>query len=200
MKRIVAAFLCPLIASTMVACTTTKLDSYVSPSYSARTFSSVAILPLTNQRINAGQAIELNRAFIQEVQHRNPRLHLIGGQDAIALLNEKNLADTWAVFLSGYATSGVPNTHVLSQVARALNVDAVVVGSVIRVRQEDSNGWTYPVTEVSIRYTMFSGSDGAIQWEVTGDGKYQPYGWTAPPVFEAAKLAHDKILTELPIQ
>lgn len=187
-----------VVAFSLCACTTATLESYVNPSYAAQSVKRVAVMPVTNQRINAGQALELNRAFIMELQKRNPKLEVVGGQDAVAKLNDANLADVWANFLSGYSTSGLPNTKSLARVADAIGVDAVVTGAMINVKQEDSNGWNYPVTQVSIRYSMFSGKDGVVLWEVTGEGKYQPYGWTAVPVFEAAKIAHDKILKDLP--
>lgn len=179
-------------------CSSAKLDSYVSPSYSAGQVRRVAVMPISNQRIDAGQAIELNRAFIQELQRRHPRIEVIGGQEAIAALNRQNQADLWANFLVGYSTSGLPNTRTLSTLAETLNVDAVVQGAMLRVIQEDSNGWNYPLTQVNIRYTMFGGKDWAVLWELTGEGKVQPYGYAAAPVFEAAKLAHDKILKQLP--
>ena len=186
------------VALAVAGCTSAKLDSYVSAGHSAGSVRRVAIMPITNQRINAGQAIELNRAFIQQVQRRNPQIQVVGGQDAIAMLNDKDLADAWANFLVGYSTSGLPNTKTLTRIAEALGVDALVVGSIFNVKQEDSDGFRYPITQVSIRYTMFSGKDGSVLWELTGEAKSQPYGYSAPPVFEVAKLAHEKILEGLP--
>ena len=155
-------------------------------------------MPLSNQRINAGQAIELNRALIQKMQRGNPQIEVVGGQDAIAILNQHDLADTWANFLIGYSTSGLPNTKTLLTIANALNVDAIIQGAMIQVKQEDSDGWSYPITQVIIRYTMFKGKTGAVLWELTAEGKIQPYSYSAAPVFEAAKLAHDKLLGKLP--
>jgi len=137
-------------------------------------------------------------AFIQEIQCRNAKIQIIGGQEAIAVLNENNLADAWANFLVGYSTSGLPNTRTLHRVAELLEVDALIIGAIIHINHEDSNGWTYPITQVSIRYTMFGGKDGDVLWELTGEGKVRPYSWTAVPIFDAAKLTHDKILGELP--
>jgi hypothetical protein len=186
------------LAIALAGCTSAKLDSYVSAVHSAGSVQRVAIMPITNQRINAGQAIELNRAFIQQIQRRNPQIQVVAGQNAIAVLNEKDLADAWSNFLVGYATSGLPNTRTLTRIAEALGVDAIVVGSIYNVKQEDSDGFRYPMTQVSLRYTMFSGKDGSVQWELTGEGKSQPYGYAAAPVFEVAKLAHEKVLEGLP--
>ncbi len=198
MKRL-ASFITRLIVITVLSgCASTKLDSYVSPGFSSGSILKVAVMPITNQRINAGQAIELNRAFMQEIRRRNPNVIVVGGQQAIAALNEKTLADLWHNFLVVYSTSALPNTKTLSQVASALGVDVVIIGAIIHVKQEDSDGWSYPITQVTMRYTMFDGKDGTVLWEVIGEGKHQPYGWSAPPIFEIAKLAHEKILANLP--
>ncbi|WP_250486567.1 hypothetical protein [Caballeronia sp. GaOx3] len=196
--RSIRIALCAFAALVLSACSTAKLDSYVSPGYSTGQFKRVAVLPIRNQRLNAGQSIELNRAFIQALRRKNPQLVVVGGQDAISALNEKGLADAWAGFIANYATGGVPNTQVESQVAGALDVDSIIQGAIISVKQEDSNGFNYPVTQVTVRYTMFGGRDGSTVWEVTGEGKIQPYGYTAAPIFDAVKLAHDKVLEGLP--
>lgn len=182
----------------LTGCTSAKLDSYVNPSYNTKGIMNIAVMPLSNQRINAGQAIELNKAFIQEIKRRNPNIGIVAGQDAIRIVNEKGLADRWSDFLIGYSTSGLPNTNTLYTLSTVLNVDAIIQGTILHVKQEDSDGWKYPITQVTVRYTMFGGKDGAVLWELTGEGKIQPYGYSAPPVFEAAKMAHDKILEQLP--
>src|SRR5690349_16287392 len=84
------------------ACSTAKLDSYVSPSYSSGQIKRVAVLPIRNQRLNAGQSIELNRAFIEALRRKNPQLVVVGGQDAVNALNDKGLADAWAAFIANY--------------------------------------------------------------------------------------------------
>jgi hypothetical protein len=150
------------------ACSTAKLDSYVSPSYSSGQIKRVAVLPIRNQRLNAGQSIELNRAFIEALRRKNPQLVVVGGQDAVNALNDKGLADAWAAFIANYATGGIPNTRIENQVAAALEVDSIIQGAIISVKQEDSNGFNYPITQVTVRYTMFGGRDGSTVWEVTG--------------------------------
>ena len=196
-RKLLLLSACVLVL-TSCSLTSAKLDSYVNPSYNIKRIARVAVMPLSNQRMNAGQAIELNRSFIQEIKKRNPNIEIIAGQDAIATVNEKGLADRWSDFLIGYSTSGLPNTKTLSALSTALNVDVIIQGAVLHVKQEDSDGWNYPITQVTVRYTMFGGKDGAVLWELTGEGKKQPYGYSAPPIFEAAKMAHDKILEQLP--
>jgi hypothetical protein len=46
---------------------------------------------------------------------------------------------------------------------------------------------------------MFSALDGSILWEITGEGSIQPYAYKAAPIFEALRLANDKILESLPL-
>lgn len=187
------------LSSLLSACTSAKLDSYVSPGFAAGQVHRLAVMPIVNQRIDAGQAIELNRAFIQKLQRTNPDLVIVGGQDATTALNEHDLTESWTDFLRDYSTSGLPNTKTLVRISKALDVDAIVVGAMLQVKQEDSDGFTYPITQVSIRYTLFDATKGAVLWELTGEGKIRPYSYSAAPVFEAAKLAHEKILEKLPL-
>lgn len=187
-----------VLAAVLAGRTSARLDSYASAEHGAGSVKRVAVMPITNQRISAAQAIELNRAFIQQVQRRNRQVQIVSGQNALAELNEKNLAGAWSDFLFGYAVCGLPNTMTLTRIAEALGVDAVVVGSILGVKQENSDGIRSPLTQVSLRYAMFSGKDGSMQWELTGEGKSQPYGYAAPAVFEVAKLAHRKVLEGLP--
>ena len=187
-----------VLAVVLAGRTSAKLDRFESADHGAGSARRIAVMPMTNQGIDAAQANKLNRAFIQRIQRRNPQIQVVAGQSAIAVLDEKNLADAWSRFLVGYAISGLPNARTLTRIAEALGVDAIVVGSIHDVKQEDSDGVRYPLTQVSLRYTMFSGKDGSVQWQLTGEGKSEPYGYSAPPVFDVAKLAHRKILEGLP--
>jgi hypothetical protein len=123
----------------------------------------------------------------------------MAGEDAVARLNEAHKADIWSDFLRNYSVGGIPNTQVIKDVAGILNVDGIIQGTIIDIKQEDSNGFSYPMTRVVLRYTMFSALDGSILWEITGEGSIQPYAYKAAPIFEALRLANDKILESLPL-
>ena len=184
----------------LVACSMTSatLDSYVDANYSSGQIKRVVVLPITNTRLTVGQSTELNRAFTQTLHQRNPSLAIVGSSEAVVKLNEANLANDWAVFLANYSTSGIPDTKTVDRVGSALNVDAIIQGSIVHIFQQDSMGWSYPITRVSVRYTMIGVKEGKVLWELTGEGKDQPYGYAASPIFDAIKIAVYKILDAIP--
>lgn len=156
-------------------------------------------MPISNSKLSAGKAAEVSSSFAKAVSRRNSSLVLISGSESVARLNSVGKADLWSEFLRNYSTGGIPNTTSIKEVAASLGVDAIIQGTIIEIKQEDSNGYSYPMTRVVLRYTMFNAADGAILWEVTGDGSIQPYSYKAVPIFEALKLANDKVLENLPL-
>lgn len=183
----------------MSGCQTASLESYVNPGYNHASIKRVAILPISNSKLSAGNAAEVSSSFAKAVSRRNSSLVLISGSESVARLNSLGKADLWSEFLRNYSTGGIPNTTSIKEVAASLGVDAIIQGTIIEIKQEDSNGYSYPMTRVVLRYTMFNAADGAILWEVTGDGSIQPYSYKAVPIFEALKLANDKVLENLPL-
>jgi hypothetical protein len=183
----------------MSGCQTARLESYVNPGYNPAVIKRVAILPISNARLSAGNAAEVASSFAKAVARRNSSLALVSGSESVARLNSVGKADVWSEFLRNYSNGGIPNTNSIKDVASSLEVDAIIQGTILEIKQEDSNGYSYPMTRVVLRYTMFNAVDGAILWEVTGDGAIQPYSYKAVPIFEALKLANDKVLDNLPL-
>ena len=191
--------LCVLALALMLGgCTTASLDSFVDPSYSSKDIRKVVVLPMTNAGITPGQAQELSRAFAQGMLRANPNLEIMGAGEAIDKINAADLADEWATFLRNYNTSGIPNTNTVKRIGSTLGVDAIIQGSVLSVSQKDSNGYDYPMTRVNVRYGAISAKTGAMLWEISSEGTIQPYSYTAAPVIDAVRLAHDKILRSIP--
>lgn len=191
--------LCVLALALMLGgCTTASLDSFVDPSYSSKDIRKVVVLPMTNAGITPGQAQELSRAFAQGMLRANPNLEIMGAGEAIDKINADDLADEWATFLRNYNTSGIPNTNTVKRIGSTLGVDAIIQGSVLSVSQKDSNGYDYPMTRVNVRYGAISAKTGAMLWEISSEGTIQPYSYTAAPVIDAVRLAHDKILRSIP--
>ena len=54
LRGLVFALIVPLLSA---CASTSSVDSYVNPAFNRSMFKSVAVMPLTNQRINAGQAL-----------------------------------------------------------------------------------------------------------------------------------------------
>ena len=177
---------------------TASLDSYIDPSYSSKSIRKVVVLPMTNTGITPGQAQELSRAFAQGLKRNNPEVEIMGAGEAVDKINGANLSDEWATFLRNYNTSGIPNTQTVKRVGQVLGVDAIIQGSILSISQKDSNGFDYPCTRVNVRYGAISAKTGAMLWEISSEGTIQPYSYTAAPVIDAVKLAHEKILNSIP--
>lgn len=190
------AILAVAVSGVVVGCATSSVDSYSNPAYSTSALRSVAVMPITNQRLNAGQAIETNRRLISALRSRNPQMKIIAGQDAITTINDKNLVDPWNNFIVSYSQTGLPNTNTLKAVTGALGVDAIIVGTIVRVREQDAAAYVYPFIELSMRYTMFDNS-GSILWEVTSDAKKDGY-LSKPPMSEVVNAAMSNIIEQLP--
>ena len=122
----------------------------------------------------------------------------MGASEAVEKINQANLVDQWATFLRNFSSSGIPDTTTITKVGNALGVDAIIQGTILNVTQKDSDGYSYPVTRVSVRYTMIGVKDGRVLWELTGEGVKQPYAYTAAPIIDAVKLAHEKIISAIP--
>ena len=186
------------LALFLTGCQSAKLDSYVDANYSAKQIQRVVVLPMSNTTLSAGQANELSRSFAQSLQRKNPSLVIIGAGEAVQKINNANLADDWAKHLMNFASSGIPNTKTVERVGELLEVDAVIQGTMLAVSQRDSNGYNYPITRVSLRYTMLSAKNVRILWELTGEGVKQPYAYTASPIIDAVRIAHEKIISSIP--
>lgn len=196
MAKLPLAALAISIAGILSGCATTSVDSYSSPAYNSAAVKNVAVMPITNQRLNAGQALETNRRIISALQSRNPQMKVVAGADAVTAINDKGLADAWNNFIVAYSQTGLPNTNTLKSVAGALGVDAIIVGTMVRVREQSAAAYTYPFIELSLRYTMFD-KTGSVLWEVTADAKQDGYA-SKPPIAEVVNLAMDNIIAQLP--
>lgn len=194
--RITKGLIIASLIGALVGCATSSVDSYSNPTYSSLALKNVAVMPITNQRLNAGQAIETNRRLISALMSRNPQMKIIAGADAVTIINDKNLVDPWNNFIVSYSQTGLPNTNTLKAVTGALGVDAIVLGTLVRVREQDPAPYVYPFIELSMRYTMFDKS-GSILWEVTSDAKQDGYA-SKPPMSEVVNAAMNNIIEQLP--
>ena len=122
----------------------------------------------------------------------------MGASEAVEKLNQANMAGEWATFLRNFSSSGIPDTTIVAKVGKVLEVDAIIQGAILSVVQNDSDGYSYPVTRVSVRYTMIGVKNGTVLWELTGEGLKRPYAYAASPIIDAVKLAHEKIIKAIP--
>jgi hypothetical protein len=185
-----------ITAVLVMGCATSNVDSYVSPTYSASQFRNIAVMPVTNQRLNASQALETNRRFMTAFRAKHPETKIMAGPDAISIINEKNLVDQWNNFIVAYSQTGIPNAKTLKALAAALEVDSVVVGTMTRVREQDYSPYVYPYIEIELQYTMFD-KNGNILWEATSGFKQEGV-MSKPPMAEVVNSALTGIIEQLP--
>lgn len=186
-----------------MGCATSKatINSFTDPSYSAQDVQSIAVLPIRNARLAPSEAQTVTRKVSQALHRDAPKMKLVGPEEAVRILNEKNLAHDWATFVEDYVKSGVPDASALKRFGAALGVDALMQGELVSVYQEDGHfGGNKGTTRVTVRFTMLSTRDGDLLWEASSDGlktSSTTLG-SAPPIVEAVNLAIDKILQNLP--
>jgi hypothetical protein len=192
------------------ACATSKatLNSYVDPSFNARSVESVAILPSRNPSLAPSESRQLTRRVVQGINERSPNVSIVGPAEAAQALNDAGLANAWATFLRDYDASGIPDGEVLRIVGEALEVDVIIQGEMLDVYQvdggNDEGGGGKGETRVTVRFTMLDTRAGRMVWEGTSDGIRETamggdFGTKAPPVIEAVELAVDKLISSTPI-
>lgn len=194
--RLTALALC----SVGCASSTATINTFSEPSADFGIISSVAVLPMRNTSFVPSEARVVNRRISQEFARRNPAATVVGPAEAAKLLNDNGLADDYAVFLTNYVASGIPDAELLGVFGEALAVDALIQGEVVNVYQEDGGSGNKGVTRVTLRFTMLGCQTGTLLWEATRDGRLTTALNTgaAPPIIEAVHLAVDKIITTMP--
>ena len=200
MKRVLLVLAAGLGVS---ACATSKatLNSYVDPNFDATSVESVALLPSRNPSLAPSEARQITRSVAQGIHQRSPNVRILGPTEAAQALNDAGLADTWAVYLSNYAASGIPDAEVLRLVGDVLDVDVIVQGELVDVYQVDGvYGGNKGQTRVTVRFTMLDCQLGRLMWEASSDG-IKTTATTldgAPPIIEAVELAVDKLISSMP--
>lgn len=178
------------------------LNSYTDPTFKQGEIQRLAIFPIRNTRLAPSEAQELDRKIAQQVNRRDPKIKILGASEAVQILNEKKLAESWAVFLGNYVSSGIPDANALRTFGDALGVDAIMQGEIVGIVSEDGDSWNLKGnTRVTVRYTMLGVKSGKLLWEASSDGIRRNAGTSgeAPPVIEAVTLAIEKILEAVPM-
>ncbi|MFC0594155.1 hypothetical protein ACFOHU_16265 [Ottowia pentelensis] len=197
MNSVISKLFFVFSAIILTACAaTSSVDSYVNPVLNKSSVKSIAVMPLTNQRVNVGQALTSNQRFVTGLRNKMSGIAISSGPDAIQRINDANLADAWNNFIVGYTQSGVPNSSTLRSVAGVLGVDSIAVGSISRIREQDAGWYQYPYIEISLKYTIFD-KNGTILWEASSDTKKEGYA-SKPPMGEVLNEAVSQIVEKLP--
>jgi hypothetical protein len=112
------------------------------------------------------------------------------------------MADTWAVFLANYTTSGIPDAEVLRDIGGVMDIDAILQGELVNIVQRDGVfGITKGQPRVTVRFTLLDTRTGRLIWEDSSDG-FKSRSTTvgeAHPIIEAVHLAVDRLVSAVPI-
>jgi hypothetical protein len=192
-------FLLCVSVSSLSACTTTKVQTFSAPSLAATQIESIAILPFQHTRFGPHMALSLNRSIEQAFAARNQRIRIVGPAEAQAILGAANLVEVYAQFVRDYRTSGLRNKGALHQVHDALNVDAILSGSITSVVQLDGAPHRPAFTTLTLTYALIGLRHGVLLWNtaVTVSTERTVFD-NAPNVEEGIPQAQDIIIAHLP--
>ena len=190
--------LCVAVSS-LSACTTTKVQTFSAPSLTTTTIERLALVPLQDPRVDPQSAVSLTRGIEQAFAARNQRLRMVGPAAAQALLEAAHLVEVAAQCVREARTSGLRNTDALHQVHAALNVDALLAGSVTSVVQLDGAPHRPGFTHLTLTYALISLRHGALLWETAATVNTERTVFdNAPAVEEGLPQAQDIIIAHLP--
>jgi hypothetical protein len=192
-------FLLCVSVSSLSACTTTQVQTFSAPSLAATQIESIAILPFQHTRFGPHIALSLNRSIEQAFAARNQRMRIVGPAEAQAILGAANLVEVYAQFVRDYRTSRLLNKGALHQVHDALNVDAILSGSITSVVQLDGAPHRPAFTHLTLTYALIGLRHGVLLWDTaaTVDTERTVFD-KAPDVEEGIPQAQEIIIANLP--
>ncbi|MBK9981592.1 MAG: hypothetical protein IPP15_04070 [Saprospiraceae bacterium] len=183
------------------------IKTYINPAVNASLIKSVAIFPLRNsfvQRsigLGTGEMIDINRMFQMEFVKRNSTTHLVDAVSSRELLNKSSLVNSYDTLLSVFDNTGIPNTVILNNIGKHLDVDAIIQGFIKEVSQKDGvYAQDAGEAKVVIKYIMLSTVSGDVIWEATCEGikRTSTTLGKAPPFDEAIEIVKQKIVSAMP--
>jgi hypothetical protein len=185
--------------SSLSACTTTKVQTFSAPSLAATQIESIAILPFQHTRFGPHIALSLNRSIEQAFAARNQRIRIVGPAEAQAILGAANLVEVYAQFVREYRTSRRLNKGALHQVHDALNVDAILSGSITSVVQLDGAPHRPAFTHLTLTYALIGLRHGVLLWDTAATVNTERTVFDkAPDVEEGIPQAQEIIIANLP--
>jgi len=185
--------------SSLSACTTTHVQTFSAPSLAATQIESIAILPFQHTRFGPHIALSLNRSIEQAFAARNPRMRIVGPAEASAILGAANLVEVYAQLVRDSRTSGLRNKGALHQVHAALNVDAILSGSITSVVQLDGAPHRPAFTTLTLTYALIGLRHGVLLWDTAATVNTERTVFDkAPDVEEGIPQAQASIIANLP--
>lgn len=199
-RLLLIAFLSVAVASCAVNRGT--INSYVEPTYQQGSIKKIAVFSIRNAGRAPAEARDINVKIAQAIVAKNPSVEIVSPAAALKIINDAGLADKWADFVEDYYTSGIANKVILKEIAKSLNVDAVMQGQLVNVWQQDGNGWDQKgTTRITVSFSIVEATSAKQIWEASADGikgNATEFG-PAPPIADAIKLAIDKIVENIPL-
>jgi hypothetical protein len=192
-----------LLSAFLIGCATSSssINTYIDPDYNGANIQRLAIFPIKSTYLTPSESQQLHRDLSQAINKKKPSLVILGSAEANDILNKKVLTDKWALFLDNFVGSEIPNAGVLKEIGDTLGVDAIIQCEIVNVQQTNGvYGGNKGTTRVTLRYSIMGVRSGKLLWQASSDGLCTT-GTTveyAPPIIEAVKRAHDKILSTLP--
>jgi len=185
--------------SSLSACTTTQVQTFSAPSLAATQIESIAILPFQPTRLDPHMAVSLNRGIGQAFAARNPRMRIVDPAEAQARLGAAHLVEVYAQVVREYRTSRLLNKGALHQVHAALNVDAILSGSLTSVVQLDGALHRPAFTHLTLTYALIGLRHGVLLWDTAATVSTERTVFdNAPDVEEGIPQAQASIIAHLP--
>ena len=185
-----------LVAATS-ACSTYqgKINTHLDPGYRQGTIKRLAVFTIRNASRAPYKSRRVNAEISRAIEGKNPAVQVVSPPGALRKSNESE----WAHVVNDYHTSGVANLGALGRVSKNLNVDAVLQGQLVGIRQRHATALVAGETRVTLSFSVIETVSGKQVWYVSADGvcTTQTPG-APPPIPDAIEDAMRKILGNIP--
>ncbi len=178
------------------------LKTFIDPSIQSTSIKTVAVFAMRNTAFSPGETMEMDRTITQAFNEKNPSVAIFGTTKSDELINKENLVPDYTAFLGEFETSGLPNLVFLNKLKSLFKIDAILQGRLSEIEHRDAGPHMHAQSSLTVRYTLLSTTTGRILWEGTSHAVVE-YGKTkgrfAPPFYEVATLAQEKIIRSVPL-
>ena len=201
MKRIANLAFFLLILTGLAGCfSSATLKTRADKSMESESIKSVAILPIQGANLPPGENREFTKAVIDAFREKNNAISVLGPSESMELINAKGLSNHYNELLRSYISTGAPSEKYIKEIGAALNVDALLQGVVLDVRQSEASFYQFAGSHLTLSYGLMSVKSGIVIWDATSRArKQEAWSWSsAPPLYETISVALQEILPAIP--
>lgn len=200
MKRIANLAFFLIILTGLAGCSSATLKTREDKSMESKSIKSVAILPIQGANLPPGENREFTKAVIDAFREKNHEIRVMGPSEAMELINAKGLSNHYNELLRSYISTGAPSEKYIKEIGTALNVDALLQGVVLDVRQSEASFYQFAGSHLTLSYGLMSVKSGIVIWDATSSArKQEAWSWSsAPPLYETISVALQEILSAIP--